>query len=58
MDELVQNIKDLAEVYAVNLKGKIEARKEEMKADDNAQSKNKATNQLESCSIIRNATKL
>jgi hypothetical protein len=36
MDELIQNIKNLAEVYAVNLKEKIEARTEEMKADDNS----------------------
>ena len=34
MDELIQNIKNLAEVYAANLKEKIEARTEEMKADD------------------------
>ena len=31
MDELIQNIKNLAEVYSANLKGKIEARTEEMK---------------------------
>jgi len=37
MDELIQNIKNLAEVYSANLKGKIEARTEEMKADDNSQ---------------------
>ena len=36
MDELIQNIKNLAEVYSANLKGKIEARTEEMKADDNS----------------------
>ena len=36
MNELIQNIKNLAEVYSANLKGKIEARTEEMKADDNA----------------------
>ena len=36
MNELIQNIKNLAEVYSSNLKGKIEARTEEMKADDNA----------------------
>ncbi len=36
MDELKQNIKNLAEIYSANLKGKIEARKEEMKADDNS----------------------
>ncbi len=36
MDELKQSIKSLAEIYSSNLKGKIEARKEEMKADDNS----------------------
>ena len=36
MNELIQNIKNLAEVYSSNLKGKIKARTEEMKADDNA----------------------
>lgn len=36
MDELIQNIKNLAAVYSANLKDKIEARTEEMKADDNA----------------------
>ena len=36
MNELIQNIKNLAEVYSSNLKGKIEARTEDMKADDNA----------------------
>ncbi len=36
MEELKQNIKNLAEIYSANLKGKIEARKEEMKADDNS----------------------
>ena len=36
MEELIQNIKNLAEVYSANLKVKIEARTEEMKADDNA----------------------
>lgn len=36
MEELIQSIKNLAEVYSANLKGKIEARTEEMKADDNA----------------------
>jgi len=36
MDELIQNIKNLAEVYSANLKGKIEARTEEMKSDDNS----------------------
>ncbi|MDP3445309.1 MAG: ApaLI family restriction endonuclease [Ignavibacteria bacterium] len=36
MDELKQNIKILAEIYSANLRGKIEARKEEMKADDNS----------------------
>ena len=36
MEELIQNIKNLAEIYTANLKGKIEARTEEMKADDNS----------------------
>ncbi len=36
MDELKRKIKNLAEIYSANLKGKIEARKEEMKADDNS----------------------
>lgn len=36
MDELKQSIKNLAEIYSANLKEKIEARKEEMKADDNS----------------------
>ncbi|WP_137905983.1 ApaLI family restriction endonuclease [Chryseobacterium sp. 2VB] len=36
MEELIQSIKSLAEIYSTNLKGKIEARAEEMKADDNA----------------------
>lgn len=36
MDDLIQHIKNLAEIYAANLKEKIEARAEEMKADDNA----------------------
>lgn len=36
MDELKRTIKNLAEIYSANLKGKIEARKEEMKADDNS----------------------
>jgi hypothetical protein len=36
MDELTQNIKNLAEVYSANLIGRIEARTEEMKADDNS----------------------
>lgn len=36
MDELKQKIKNLAEIYSANLKGKIEARREEMKADDNS----------------------
>lgn len=36
MDELIQSIKNLAEIYSANLKGKIEERIEEMKADDNA----------------------
>ena len=35
MEELKKKIKTLAETYSANLKGKIEARKEEMKADDN-----------------------
>jgi hypothetical protein len=36
MDKLKQAIKNLAEIYSANLKGKIEARREEMKADDNS----------------------
>lgn len=36
MEELIQNIKKLAETYSANLKGKIETRTEEMKADDNS----------------------
>ncbi len=36
MEELISKIKNLAEVYSANLKGKIEARTEEMKADDNS----------------------
>jgi hypothetical protein len=36
MDELKQNIKNLVEIYSANLRDKIEARKEEMKADDNS----------------------
>jgi hypothetical protein len=36
MEALKQSIKDLAEVYSAALKGKIESRKEEMKADDNS----------------------
>ena len=36
MEELIQNIKNLAEIYSANLKGRIEARTEEMKADDNS----------------------
>ena len=36
MEELKKKIKTLAETYSANLKGKIEARKEEMKADDNS----------------------
>ena len=36
MEELIQSIKNLAEVYSANLKGKIEARTEEMKTDDNS----------------------
>ena len=33
---LKENIKILAQTYSTNLKGKIEARQEEMKADDNS----------------------
>lgn len=36
MEELKKKIKTLAETYSANLKGKIEVRKEEMKADDNS----------------------
>lgn len=36
MEELKQSIMNLAEVYSANLKGKIESRQEEMKADDNS----------------------
>ena len=36
MENLKQNIKNLAEIYSANLKGKIQTRKEEMKADDNS----------------------
>jgi hypothetical protein len=36
MDELTQNIKNLAEVYSANLIVRIEARTEEMKAGDNS----------------------
>ncbi|WP_303822497.1 ApaLI family restriction endonuclease [Apibacter mensalis] len=36
MENLKQSIKDLADRYSVNLKDKIEARTEEMKADDNS----------------------
>ena len=36
MDELKQAIKNLAEIYSANLKGKIEVRGEEMKDDDNS----------------------
>ncbi|GAB6010699.1 ApaLI family restriction endonuclease [Viscerimonas tarda] len=36
MEELKQKISLLAEVYSANLKEKIDARKEEMKADDNS----------------------
>ncbi|MCB0541589.1 MAG: ApaLI family restriction endonuclease [Bacteroidetes bacterium] len=36
MDELIQNIKNLAEVYSANLKEKVETRTEEMKADNNS----------------------
>jgi ApaLI-like restriction endonuclease len=34
MDELIQNIKHLADTYSSNLNSQIELRKEEMKADD------------------------
>jgi hypothetical protein len=36
VNHLKQNIRNLAQVYSTNLKGKIEARQEEMKADDNS----------------------
>ncbi|MEM9338446.1 MAG: ApaLI family restriction endonuclease [Bacteroidota bacterium] len=36
MKELEEKLKKLAEVYSSNLKGKIEQRKEDMKADDNS----------------------
>lgn len=36
MDELKQKIKNLAEVYSLNLKNKMEGRMEEMKSDDNS----------------------
>jgi hypothetical protein len=36
VDELKQKIKNLAEIYSSNLKNKMEARMEEMKADDNS----------------------
>ena len=36
MDELKESIRNLAEIYASNLKGKIEERIEAMKADDNS----------------------
>ena len=36
MNKLKQAIKNLAEIYFANLKGKIEARREEMKVDDNS----------------------
>lgn len=36
MNSLKQNIKNLAQIYSANLKDKIEARQEEMKADDNS----------------------
>ena len=36
MEELKKSIKNLAEAYSITLKTQIEARKEEMKADDNA----------------------
>jgi hypothetical protein len=35
MEELIQNIKNLSEIYSANLKRKIDARIEEMKEDDN-----------------------
>ena len=34
MDELIQKIKNLAEVYSTNLNSQIKQRKEDMKADD------------------------
>lgn len=34
MDELKKKIQTLADTYSANLKGKIDARKEEIKADD------------------------
>jgi ApaLI-like restriction endonuclease len=36
MEELTQKIKKLSEIYSSNLKSKIEARTEEMKADNNS----------------------
>ena len=36
VEELKQKIKKLAEMYSLNLKEKIDERKEEMKADDNS----------------------
>jgi hypothetical protein len=36
MDELIEKIKNLADIYSANLKDKIESRTEEMKADDNS----------------------
>jgi hypothetical protein len=36
VNNLKENIKILAQTYSTNLKGKIEARQEEMKADDNS----------------------
>lgn len=36
MEELIQKIEKLAEVYSVNLKNRIDIRIEEMKADDNS----------------------
>lgn len=36
MDELIEKIRNLADVYSANLKEKIEARHEEMKTDDNS----------------------
>lgn len=36
MEELIQKIEKLAEVYSVNLKNRIDIRIEEMKGDDNS----------------------
>lgn len=36
MDDLIQNLKNLAEVYSANLKDKIESRAEEMKSNNNS----------------------